>query len=503
VLAAETVSRRSKDSTSAASPLLPSEIDDSPSAFAAPARDDCASNPDAAAPLFGYLNAPIARKAEESPSQDGYDFEASPGDSFARATSGGASDLPFRDEMEQSFGIDLSNVQAHLGQAAPMKDLCAKAATQGEQIAFASGAPDRELVAHEVAHVVQNRRGGSGGRAQVSSPGDASEVEAEALAAKASSGEAVSVGGERTSGIQREATEGAGSQAAQSELGQSLGLLAQCKSLAEGGPDGERKASAIDGAMAKLNSLQGRVTDADAAQLASFRAQLAAYPGRISAANAKQDQESGESAQSQSSEPAQSQGSEAAPSQSSEPAQSQANEPSQSQSNESSQGEAAVVQAPAPAEVSSDGEIQRDDECNDILQMIQDLVKELKQRYDELVEDEHNLQWDHWSKSDAHPNFGSVEGHQEQFENVQNRLRKFLKKFWDNNCGNGAGGAQLELPEDVLSWQGKAAPRPKYKPKPQTDADKAVEAAMGTVEAGVVIGEILGAIGWLLSSIFA
>jgi hypothetical protein len=100
--------------------------------------------------------------------------------------------------MEQSFGQDFSGVQAYTGRAGAVDGLSADAATRGEQVAFGAGAPSRELVAHELTHVVQGRQaGGEAGvhkKDAVSQPSDAAEVEADAVAVRAARGERVTVG---------------------------------------------------------------------------------------------------------------------------------------------------------------------------------------------------------------------------------------------------------------------------------------------------------------------
>jgi len=77
-----------------------------------------------------------------------------------RATGGGGAAVPYRAEMERAFGEDFGGVNAHLGQVGALGDMEAIAAARGEDVAFASAAPDRGEVAHELAHVVQQRRGG-------------------------------------------------------------------------------------------------------------------------------------------------------------------------------------------------------------------------------------------------------------------------------------------------------------------------------------------------------
>lgn len=65
--------------------------------------------------------------------------------------------------MESAFGADFSSVRVHEGHQATMAG--ARAYTQGDAIYFAPGAFDvgssagRELLGHELAHVVQQRAG--------------------------------------------------------------------------------------------------------------------------------------------------------------------------------------------------------------------------------------------------------------------------------------------------------------------------------------------------------
>ncbi len=101
---------------------------------------------------------------------------------------GNATELPHRKEIEQSYGVDLSHVQAYTGAKDACANLGAEAYTQGSRVAFASDKPSLELAAHEAAHVVQQQKGvhlkGNAGQA-----GDAHEQEADAAAARAASGD--------------------------------------------------------------------------------------------------------------------------------------------------------------------------------------------------------------------------------------------------------------------------------------------------------------------------
>jgi len=71
--------------------------------------------------------------------------------------------LPFRAEMERSFGVSFSDVKAYSDEPAraAAQALNAKAFTVGNRIAFSTSSPDRGLVAHELTHVVQARSKGA------------------------------------------------------------------------------------------------------------------------------------------------------------------------------------------------------------------------------------------------------------------------------------------------------------------------------------------------------
>ena len=109
-----------------------------------------------------------------------------PAQVIAMAQSGfsSAGTLPHRVALEAGFGVDLSDVRAHTGTSAVQASqaIGAEAYTMGADIAFAHPAPSKELVAHEVAHVIQ-QRAGAGPASGVSAVGDPFEVEANTAAA--------------------------------------------------------------------------------------------------------------------------------------------------------------------------------------------------------------------------------------------------------------------------------------------------------------------------------
>jgi hypothetical protein len=113
---------------------------------------------------------------------------AAAGDAFAEATSGAPSTLPHRGRMEQAFGQSFAGVSAHVGTTAVRRGLArlgARAAAFGEGVAFAESSPTPHDVAHELAHVVQQRRGSRAVQAKavgVSAPGDHAELAADRAA---------------------------------------------------------------------------------------------------------------------------------------------------------------------------------------------------------------------------------------------------------------------------------------------------------------------------------
>src|SRR5437764_1501404 len=89
------------------------------------------------------------------------------------------------------LGIDLAGVRVHTGAHAGRvaAELGARAVTIGDDIFFAAGAYDPEspagieLIAHEIAHVAQQQRGGPVDETRVSRPDDAHEQDADRFAA--------------------------------------------------------------------------------------------------------------------------------------------------------------------------------------------------------------------------------------------------------------------------------------------------------------------------------
>jgi hypothetical protein len=130
------------------------------------------------------LEAPGAEAELEEPGAEARLFS-----SIAHARGGGQPlDASTRMQMEEAFDVDLSAVRTHTGsQAASLsRDLGARAFTSGQDIFFGHGQYDpgstdgRELLAHELTHVLQQGNG-IPLAAGVSDPHDAAELEATAI----------------------------------------------------------------------------------------------------------------------------------------------------------------------------------------------------------------------------------------------------------------------------------------------------------------------------------
>lgn len=155
------------------------------------------------APKHPQASGLIMRKA----ARDGNGVAEGADDLVATASSASGSALPtaLMRKFESSLGADLSSVRVHTGAASAdaAAAVGAKAYTVGQDIHFGAGYYDpsssdgQHLLAHEVAHTVQ-QSGGSATRQnklQVSAPHDAAEHEADRAADAMTSGQSFQIGG--------------------------------------------------------------------------------------------------------------------------------------------------------------------------------------------------------------------------------------------------------------------------------------------------------------------
>jgi hypothetical protein len=126
---------------------------------------------------------------------DGSAGEAGGMDAIERAIDGARGggrgmDHGTRSHMESAFGADFSGVRIHTDTRADglSQSLSARAFTTGRDVFFRQGeynpgaSSGRELLAHELTHVVQQNGDGIRRKMTVSDPGDAHEVEADRMA---------------------------------------------------------------------------------------------------------------------------------------------------------------------------------------------------------------------------------------------------------------------------------------------------------------------------------
>nr|WP_223183872.1 MULTISPECIES: DUF4157 domain-containing protein [unclassified Streptomyces] len=111
--------------------------------------------------------------------------------------SGRPLDTPLRTEMESRLGADFSDVRVHDDGAAraSSSEIGARAYTSGSHVVLGANGGDKHTLAHELTHVIQQRRGpvagtDQGDGLQVSDPADRFEREAEANAARVMQGPA-------------------------------------------------------------------------------------------------------------------------------------------------------------------------------------------------------------------------------------------------------------------------------------------------------------------------
>jgi hypothetical protein len=145
----------------------------------------------AAAPGAGIGNRAFARLIQRAASQGAGPLDPAIGEEIEAARPGGRSlDSQPRADMEGALGVDLAPVRIHTGPRADAiaRSVQADAITTYPDVFFregkyAPGSSDgRELLAHELTHIVQQGSGLVGATGEVSHPDDPHEQEARAVA---------------------------------------------------------------------------------------------------------------------------------------------------------------------------------------------------------------------------------------------------------------------------------------------------------------------------------
>jgi len=161
-------------------------------------------------------NRAVQRLLAQRKGDEGFELDDETAGRINRARGGGQPlESAVQEQMGAAMGYDFTGVRVHTSpESADLnRQLSARAFTTGQDIFVRQGdyAPHsssgRELIAHELSHVVQQstgRVGGSGGRMTVRPAGDAFEQEADALARQAANA-AYAPGAQATpGGIQRQ-----------------------------------------------------------------------------------------------------------------------------------------------------------------------------------------------------------------------------------------------------------------------------------------------------------
>jgi hypothetical protein len=110
--------------------------------------------------------------------------------------------LPHRVEFQRSFGVDFADVKVRVDAQEELTRIGAEAATHDDTVVFADSNPDRRTVAHELAHVVQNRKASTAAAEGVSHPNAAAETEARDASERASRGESAEVSAAPAASVQ-------------------------------------------------------------------------------------------------------------------------------------------------------------------------------------------------------------------------------------------------------------------------------------------------------------
>lgn len=135
-----------------------------------------------------YVGQVIDRARDGEPDEGGLDAVER---SIDQARGGGQSiDQGTRRSMESAFGADFSDVRIHTDADADSlsRAISARAFTTGKDVFFRQGeyspgtSSGRELLAHELTHVVQQNGDGIRRKMTISEPGDEHEVEADRMA---------------------------------------------------------------------------------------------------------------------------------------------------------------------------------------------------------------------------------------------------------------------------------------------------------------------------------
>lgn len=118
------------------------------------------------------------------------DGDSGAAEAMSRLEPGAGAPLRDRSRFEAAFGEDFSGVRVHAGKGRALAGMGAEAAARGDDIFLGTDDADDRLMAHELTHVVQQRRAGPALQTSgtVSDPADPAELEAEQVGAAVGAG---------------------------------------------------------------------------------------------------------------------------------------------------------------------------------------------------------------------------------------------------------------------------------------------------------------------------
>lgn len=90
--------------------------------------------------------------------------------------------------------------------------------------------------------------------------------------------------------------------------------------------------------------------------------------------------------------------------------------------------------------------------CEQIFEKILNVLEELKQRYQEMLDDPYELYTKHHDLDQAHGKYGSWIGHKQQYDQKRSNLNKLLKKWHEGLCQGDASRIQRDIIREAGEW---------------------------------------------------
>lgn len=119
------------------------------------------------------------------------------------------------------------------------------------------------------------------------------------------------------------------------------------------------------------------------------------------------------------------------------------------------------------------------DPCSELLEQIKNLARQIAFRVQDLRSDIHDLFLYHRTLDEAHPTYGSYEGHQIQVDEKKNRLNRLIRRHRQHDrCPPPPGGYPVEVEIEVPEAPD---PKPPVMPVVETAATAAALAGAGYI----------------------